>query len=224
MAILQNTIQDIIDTHAFCSSLIDHLNDTITILNRKYNADAATVMLSRSQILLEHLRVNYDELKLDQTESPRRLQFDDFKLMLNECAAALEICSPEKDARRIVKRFRILLSVVKKFKNTLNDESSGGASKTDSDFTFGNVSSPQSQLYDRQSNGSSMPLSMQGINGSSEEASQTYFKSFGITSASCSILYENKSKRTVNNKQNTANHIMRKLNKSKFDKSKIIMC
>lgn len=216
MAILQRTIQDIIDTHAFCSSLIDHLNNTISLVNRKYNADAIAGILSMSEIMLEHLRVNYDELKLDQVNSARRLHFDDLKLMLDECRAAFEICSPATDAHRIIKRIKILLSVVKKLKATLSEDNTCSKSRTD-DFTFGSVSSPESQIYTKENDCLLLSMSMQAINRSdATESGELYFKSFGIEPSMRSNFYENKSIKMGHKTSNVNPVINIRRNKSKL--------
>lgn len=136
-------VQDIIDSDAFCVSLIDKLSDTIKELNQTFDLDVVKRSLIWCDVLYEHLQLNYTELKL-HVESPAKLHYDDFKMMLNECKAILK-SNESIDNERITKRLRILRSVLKKFESTLNvkgkedQPDAMGVAKEPSSFTFGNL-------------------------------------------------------------------------------------
>lgn len=117
------------------------MSDAIKELCQSYDANAVQQILGHCNVLLEHFQLNYIELKLN-IESPAKLFYDDFKLMLAECKAIVET-SETVESERIVKRLRILRSVLKKFENTLssknNDEDDAMSTVKERSFAFGNV-------------------------------------------------------------------------------------
>lgn len=138
IAHFRRCIQLIIDTNAFCLNLIDTMADAIKQLDQQFDLDLMQHTLRLCDVLFEHLQINYTELKL-HIESPMKLHYDDFKLMLNECKAIVQV-KPIVESQRIVKRLKVVRSVVKKFEkglSTIGDGSEGGSKA----FTFGEVTS-----------------------------------------------------------------------------------
>lgn len=143
-------VQEIIDTDAFCLSLIDTMSDDIKQLTNTFDIDLVQQILRQCNIFHEHLQFNYLELKL-HVESPAKLYYDDFKLMLNECKAIVEQRTEQIGNERIIKRLRILRSVIKKLEKTINQKDVTEASEDDKgkSFTFGNVTgTSREQLED----------------------------------------------------------------------------
>lgn len=187
MAKLQTTIQRIIDSNAFCNSLCNHLSDTITQLNRNYDHDLALSVFPHCTIFQAHLKHNWAELQLSDTSAQRRILVDNFELMLNECRAAVDACGAS-ESHRIVKRFRIMLVVLKKLRATMVEAGLAGAPQDD--FTFDSVTQPYSRVGQPVAVLVAAPAgSMVALDCSSSEM-EAFFKSFGISRmASSSILY-----------------------------------
>lgn len=176
---LQHSIQSIIDTNAFCSTVIELLRSTIARLTKAYDVTLATSLLSKLNILLRHFAINFDELRLDN-ESMRKLHYDDIQLMMKECLAAVEQCSTD-ECYRVVKRFKILLSSIKKFQITLN-VTEGNACE------FGNVTAVNTQNFacTTQTISDSMKVMVSNVDVTNTD---TFFSDNGIFPVRNSILY-----------------------------------
>lgn len=118
MTSLYTLIQSIIDTNAFCSTVIELFQNNIVQLSTNYDTKIVTQLLAKCNILLSHFDINFMDLKLN-IESMRKIYYDDIKIMVKECTAAIEQCSVI-EWHRVVKRFKILLSSLKKFQTTIN--------------------------------------------------------------------------------------------------------
>lgn len=143
-------VQEIIDTDAFCLSLIDTMSDDIKQLTNAFDIDLVQQILRQCNIFHEHLQFNYLELKL-HVESPAKLYYDDFKLMLNECRAIVKQRTEQIENERIIKRLRILRSVIKKLEKTINQKDVTETGEDDDkgkSFTFGNVTGTSRELLD----------------------------------------------------------------------------
>lgn len=189
------SIHDIIDTSAFCACLINILDTSIDQMLQNYDNDLTKAALCKCNVLLEHFIINKNQLNLINIESARKLYFDDYKLMLKECLAAVELCTEPK---RIIKRIRILIGVLKKIKNSLNDLEESNR-KVFGNFTFGNVSSPATGLNLKIASNSFQMKNTQTC-GESIDSAKMCFRSFGITPTKCSILYETRSHQRNNSK------------------------
>lgn len=163
-----------------CSAFIDHLQIVNDELSRQWDDTVARTVIDKCVVLIQNCRINRNDLELDRMQSKRRLCYENFQMMIAECRAAMEL----SDRTRIVKRFKVLRSTLKKFKATLCDTPA-------EDFTFGNVSLPESGIcfgLVRPEKSSSMLAANENDSIKSEE----YFKAHGIEAISCSILYESK--------------------------------
>lgn len=182
MRCLQETIQSTIDTKALCSAFIDHLQTVNAQLSRHWDDTVARTVLNKCAVLIQHFRINRNDLELDLMQSKRRLCYENFQMMIAECRAAIQELS---DRKRIVKRFKVLRSTLKKFKATLL------CATATEDFTFGNVSVPESGIGCGFVCPDKSPSMIAAKENSSIEA-EAYFKAHGIEANSCSILYESK--------------------------------
>lgn len=164
-----------------CSAFVDQLQIINEELSRYWDDTVARTVLDKCAILIQHFRINRIDLELDLMQSKRRLCYDNFQMMIAECQAAIQEL---RDRTRIVKRFKVLRSTLKKFKATL-------CAIPTEEFTFGNVSLPESGIC----YGLVRPDKSASMLAAKEDSSikaEAYFKANGIQATSCSILYESK--------------------------------
>lgn len=115
--IFRRCTQDIIDTTAFCSILVDILDEAVSSLRNRANNvnDVLRNALHRCDIFREHIQQNDKNLRINEMAA-FQLHFDDFKMMINEAKASLKSTS---DVSRLCKRFGILLAVVRNIETSL---------------------------------------------------------------------------------------------------------
>lgn len=161
----KSAIQEIIDSHAFTASYLDMLTQTLAQVEKEFNKIKLQELVQMGEFLYEHfqLKVNCKELNKQDAHERQHL-FEKFTLMLRECQAIL-MCADQVEIQRIMKRFKILRSIVKKFLEALSDASS----------------STQAQKYNNNVLIMSEDLS----------DSQRLFESVGISPSIRSILYHN---------------------------------
>lgn len=126
------------------------MSDEIKQLTNSFNIDLVQHILRQCNVFHQHLQINYMELKL-HIESPAKLYYDDFKLMLNECKAIIAPTIEHVENERVIKRLRILRSVIKKFEKTINEKDVSGAgddTNREKSFTFGNVTNTSREQLD----------------------------------------------------------------------------
>lgn len=145
----RRSIQQIINTHALCTVLIDLLQQMLPETNKGEidNINCFQSILNHCQILLEHIQVNSSELNL-QRATQIRVQFEDFKMMFNECKVSLKMFG-DIDVKRIQKRFNILLSAVKKMTKAIafsDNQRKNDTQDLEEPFTFGHVTTPTDDL------------------------------------------------------------------------------
>ncbi|KAG5671400.1 hypothetical protein PVAND_001598 [Polypedilum vanderplanki] len=120
---LQTHIHFIIDTKAFCESLIEQLIETEEKNKKEFNRSELFQMIEHSNILLTHFKVNSTNLNLT-TDKVLKFYFNDFKLILKECEAILNYPEPiENFEKRVLKRFNILKNTIKKILSALKIKS-----------------------------------------------------------------------------------------------------
>lgn len=182
IACLQNEIQRIIDTSAFCNSFIDQLQWAIDNLLRNWDEQLIDKILEKSEILLEQFRINRNDLELNIADSQLRLNYDNFKIIIKECRAAAMNENATHD--RILKRFKIMLSVIKKFKICIDQHTF--ISNEKQKIISGDVnnhcfveSTPKSRI-----------LSSNVVSSTEATLNEKYFEKFGISAASCSVFYQ----------------------------------
>lgn len=187
--VLIHSIQNIIDTQAFLSCIIDIFSTSINVLTQSFDKVIVQNLLSHCDVLNQHFHVNYNDLELG-TESPRSSYLNDFHLMIKECNAALVLCNDD-EKNRIIKRVKILLSVLKKFHATLktNDEP-----REEKNLTFGEVTMPATKLP---SNIKPRTQSMEVLRSDTVRTDQ-FFESMGITATPTKkLLYESKREKST---------------------------
>jgi hypothetical protein len=118
----QQVIHKSIETKSFGRILMEKI-ETCCEGNRKtFNKNEFLNLLDFAKILLTHLQINSEVLKLTNDLS---FPFNDLKLIFNECDAILSFKddSPEFN-KRILKRFNILKNSINKLLNAMNQNSS----------------------------------------------------------------------------------------------------
>ncbi|XP_059623009.1 serendipity locus protein alpha-like [Phlebotomus argentipes] len=119
MKIFQREVQKIIDTDAFCVSIVDTLSTLLEDSGQANDPQSLEAALKQVKVLQAHLEVNKDALQVEENHIQTK-NLADFHKMLAECDAALELRQAENiEIARIVKRFRILLAVLKRFQREL---------------------------------------------------------------------------------------------------------
>lgn len=100
---------------------MEKLNETIEVNQDNFDKGSLLGLVRRSNVLLQHMQINSKNLQLT-TEKVTKFYFSDFKLILAECDAILNFHEPIDDAeRRILKRFRILYSTIRKLQNAIKN-------------------------------------------------------------------------------------------------------
>lgn len=139
MMIFQSEIQGIIDTDAFCLSILDILSTLLEDSTQASDPVALERALKQVKILHNHLEITKDSLQIDGNPTQEK-NFSDFCKMLAECDAALKLREVENiEMVRITKRFRILLAVLKRFQKSLGN----GVFEFDEAKTDPKVSNPK---------------------------------------------------------------------------------
>lgn len=140
----RHSVHEIINTQAFCITLIDLMYEALAELTEtKFNKNALKTILAQCSVLQEHIIVNAKELRLNE-DTKMKLYFDDLKMMINECNACIN-SNNDIDSKRIRKRFNILLSVIKnisKMATSNMEKNETNENEQNKPFTFGNVTMP----------------------------------------------------------------------------------
>ncbi|GAB0086360.1 Serendipity locus protein alpha [Sergentomyia squamirostris] len=169
MKIFQREIQRIIDTDAFCTSIIDAVSSVLEDSTQSGDPEILQTLLQQLHILQIHLQINKTNLQLDGN-SHREKNYHDFHKMLAECDAALQLRLMENiEMSRITKRFRILLAVLKRFHKSL-----GNTCET---FDFEDVK---------------QPVAKETSAGSAVPEVEEFFQTMGINPHVSVILYKTK--------------------------------
>lgn len=191
IVVLINSIQNIIDSQAFCGCIIDILSTSINNLSHSFDKDIISNLILHCDVLSQHFEINFNDLSLGVAGSPRSLHFDDFHLMIKECKAALVLCKADEE-NRIIKRLKILLSVLKKLHASLKAEDE---QKTDKVLMFGDVTVPSIKLPSNKNSAKSG--SMEVLLGATV-TTEISFESMGIVaSPTRKVLYESKREKSI---------------------------
>lgn len=119
---MMNHVQQIIDTKAFCSTLMDMLNQGIEGNRIDFDKKSLERLVQCSNVLLDHFQINSKSLKLSE-DKVAKFYFHDFKLILNECDAILNFPEVIDDREaRTLKRFKILWNTTKKLQNAIKNQ------------------------------------------------------------------------------------------------------
>lgn len=114
-ALLRCHVQRIIDSNAFALCLIEILEAGIDRLVESFNSMDAENLVRKANVFKQHMEINAGDLNLHQTET-LKIHFEDFKMMTLECKAIVKCFEedPLIETDRILKRFRVLLSKLRK--------------------------------------------------------------------------------------------------------------
>ncbi|KAM7345398.1 spitting Image isoform 1-T1 [Cochliomyia hominivorax] len=142
----KKAIQEIIDSQAFASCYYDLLNQVITQNDKDYNRESLGDILKMAEFLYEHFQLPANN-KVLQKAANRLELFKKFHLMLQECQATLK-CAGTQDIepQRVMKRFKILRSVLRKFIDELGD-SKGMAGKSQVFIMSDEITSDSQQMF-----------------------------------------------------------------------------
>ncbi|EAT48068.1 AAEL000900-PA [Aedes aegypti] len=114
-ALLRCHVQRIIDSNAFALCLIEILEAGIDRLVESFNSMDAENLVRKANVFKQHMEINAGDLNLHQTET-LKIHFEDFKMMTLECKAIVKCFEEDRliETDRILKRFRVLLSKLRK--------------------------------------------------------------------------------------------------------------
>lgn len=112
--IFRSCVHEAIDTPAFCSVLIDTMDDIVSQLRTTLDTNNIRVALQQCEVLLEHIQLNQNDN--GKTKSVLRLYYGDLRIMITECQACLR---SSIGLSRLRKRFCILLSVLRNIEKFL---------------------------------------------------------------------------------------------------------
>ncbi|XP_032592869.1 serendipity locus protein alpha [Drosophila grimshawi] len=115
LMVFRNVIHEIINSRALIDIYLDMLAESIDGAEKLYQKQRLLQVAQMGNVLFQHfhLKVNYQELCAD--ECGKRLH-QDFVVILGECQAILELTVPV-DPKRVLKRFKILYSVLAKLRD-----------------------------------------------------------------------------------------------------------
>lgn len=167
-------IQKIIDTHAFCASLLENLSNGIDDIEKNFNKNQLNELLLQCEVFLTHLTINCDSLKL-KLDTDLKKNYETVKLMLSECRAVFELCDAIESSR-IVKRLKILYATVRKLQKCLKL-----------------TQTTESQIFENFPTSVNEDISKLGSNnntGAATVMNHEFFESFGIKPTIHSILYK----------------------------------
>ncbi|KAH8384654.1 hypothetical protein KR093_004189, partial [Drosophila rubida] len=111
----KTALHEIIEGHAFVASYLQILSTGITASEKQFDKLHLDDLVQMGFIVLEHFRLDINQknwLPID------RECFEKFILILRECKAILS-CASQVESERILKRFKILRTILRKFHSTI---------------------------------------------------------------------------------------------------------
>jgi hypothetical protein len=174
---LELQIQKIIDSDAFCTSLLETIERCIQSCTKTFDAMLISDIVAKSKILYQHYEINEQLLHLNDEDLPKFF-FRDFKLILKECEAAVDYIG-KIDEVRVIKRIKILKSTLKKLQKAHKNK--------ENVLVESNV----------EANKQNVQPTKEILNSDEFKNSVKFFTSFGIRASSRSILYQRNSMRLV---------------------------
>lgn len=108
---LQTNVQKIIETSSFSAAFQEICEEAISDLNANFKEQVAETLISKAEVLVAHFQLNYPN---------EQDKFQDFNVMVKECKAGLKILKTEGlDPKKLLKRFKILKTTVKRVRESL---------------------------------------------------------------------------------------------------------
>ncbi|KAH8350177.1 hypothetical protein KR067_004156 [Drosophila pandora] len=125
----KSALQEIIDSRALLGCYIEILTTEIASVEKSYNKEKLQDLSQMSLVLLEHFQLEVNRKVLTDTKDQMGEEyFQQLIRILRECKAIL-ICASQVEPQRIIKRFKILRTVLRKLQNCI-----GSGKQREDDF------------------------------------------------------------------------------------------
>ncbi|KAH8325212.1 hypothetical protein KR074_011913 [Drosophila pseudoananassae] len=173
-------LQEIIDSRALLGCYFEILTTGITAVEKSYNKAKLEDLSQMSLVLLEHFQLEVNRQVLRETKDQIGEEyFQQLIRILRECKAIL-ICASQVEPQRIIKRFKILRTILRKLQNCI-----GSGKQREEDFPH--------------------PLGVHVADDPKDiNASKEDLKHFsGLTSGQTSILYASERRGRLNRTKDT---------------------
>nr|O77201.1 RecName: Full=Serendipity locus protein alpha [Drosophila virilis]AAC69336.1 serendipity alpha protein [Drosophila virilis] len=115
LMVFRNVIHEIIDSRALINNYLDILAESIDNAEKLYPKGYLLQVAQMGNVIYQHFQLRANNQELIADEEGKRLH-QDFVAILHECQAVLEI-SVHVDLKRIIKRLKILYSILAKLRD-----------------------------------------------------------------------------------------------------------
>ncbi|XP_043646947.1 serendipity locus protein alpha [Drosophila teissieri] len=113
------TLQEIIDSRAFLGCYLEILTSGISATGKLYNKQRLEDLVQISFLLVEHFQLEINRKVLTETQGRLGEEYyQQFIRVLRECKAIL-MCASQVEPQRILKRFKILRTILRKLHGSL---------------------------------------------------------------------------------------------------------
>ncbi|EDW89417.1 serendipity locus protein alpha [Drosophila yakuba] len=113
------TLQEIIDSRAFLGCYLEILTSGISATEKLYNKQRLEDLVQISLLLVEHFQLEINRKVLTETQDRLGEEYyQQFIRVLRECKAIL-MCASQVEPQRILKRFKILRTILRKLHGSL---------------------------------------------------------------------------------------------------------
>ncbi|XP_065368141.1 serendipity locus protein alpha [Calliphora vicina] len=146
VAIFKRAIQEIIDSQAFASCFYEQLTQVINQNDKEYRKETLEDVIKMAEFLYEHFQLPVNSKEL-QKEGDRLDLFKKFHLMQQECQAVLQCTTMQVEPQRVLKRFKILRSVLRKLIDELGDKTSKGGVNRSQVFIMSDEISDSQKMF-----------------------------------------------------------------------------
>lgn len=181
-------VQEIIDSSAFCKGYLDILEEFVDKFSESTTKSDLEDVLFKGTVLLDHFKINSENVACDKEK------LEKFIMMMEECQAITK-CFGSVDSSKILKRLKILRTVLKRLEKELTGDGKKSSFENDDEC-----------------------LVM-----TSEDVCESYkmFESFGISPSIRNILYVN-SQKEENVSADSVNGNTSKISRSKLNETKVL--
>ncbi|XP_064553214.1 serendipity locus protein alpha [Drosophila montana] len=115
LMVFRNVIHEIIDSRALINNYLDILAESIDNAEKLHPKGYLLQVAQMGNVIFQHFQLKVNNQELIADEEGKRLH-QDFIAILHECQAVLEV-SVHVDLKRIVKRLKILYSILAKLRD-----------------------------------------------------------------------------------------------------------
>ncbi|XP_036342904.1 serendipity locus protein alpha-like isoform X2 [Rhagoletis pomonella] len=116
---LKSVICEIVDIKPISRCFHEMLNNCIIQTEKEFNKSKLDDMVQMGEFLLQYFQHPTNKKDLQQTNCKRLEYFQKLTLMLHECRAIM-VCANQVENSRILKRFKILRAVMRKFVDAID--------------------------------------------------------------------------------------------------------